>query len=201
MSAFKRVVPGEFGTRADPPPPALILREVKPPAAGEEDVVARTRNGIKVLAQLKRDRQALNDRVQQLALLYNDNNLQENVTHIQHILEHAMHRVIQVAELGSRPLWKDTMDQLRESIHAYQNYLKTCSARLEMQEASECLKRIDSLLQCGDGDLLCCICQETRVDVSIQCGHVMCAECTQRLDRCPLCRQPFEATDIRPLFL
>ena len=52
-----------------------------------------------------------------------------------------------------------------------------------------------------DEDALdCCVCFDARVNVSMKCGHLLCDQCVQSVDRCPTCRQWVRPEDIRPVY-
>lgn len=48
--------------------------------------------------------------------------------------------------------------------------------------------------------LICCICLDREVRCSVSCGHLMCAICSQSVDKCPVCRKNVLPADIRPIY-
>jgi len=48
---------------------------------------------------------------------------------------------------------------------------------------------------------LCNICMENKKDRSLDCGHVFCDLCLNKLSNCPTCRMHIDRNKIRPVFI
>jgi len=190
-------------------------------ATDDNNLSPKSKENLKhALERLKQDQKTLCKRVQDLIPIYGDNKIEENIQKITSILELALHQVSQHAIDSSRPLWRETMIMLRETLLKYTEHLENAKGRRDLKEARECLDQVTVLLQCvnqrttaadifatkksKDEDwcerLTCCVCLDATVSVSITCGHLLCSECAQSVEVCPLCRKRVKAEEIRSIY-
>lgn len=164
----------------------------------------------KAVGKLRTDHALLTTRLQKLQPIYGDAALDEHIARVTGILEKSMHDVMQHADPVGKYVWRQAMADLRKHVNDYKHLLDNVKERKELKETKECIDQLDALFrhiyagQTKDDKsdrLLCCVCQEVEVNVSIACGHLLCAACSQSVDKCPMCRQKISAPDIRHVFL
>lgn len=165
-----------------------------------------------VLARLQGDQRELTNRVQELLPRYGDQLLKSHLERIQGILELALQQIHQITDESSRPLWRELMALCREYLAKYEVLLQSTKGRKELREAQTSLDEINVLLRCirtpkpkdhNDSleTVVCCICLDNKVQVSLGCGHCLCCECSQSIDKCAICREKVKPQDIRPVYL
>ena len=164
----------------------------------------------KAIDRLKHDHDKLSAKLLKLRPIFGDATVEEHVNAINSILEKAIHDVMQIVDASGQPVWRLAMVQLRERLAEYRQLLDNVKGRRELKEAQESCDQLSALLQhllAGNRDvdeikerITCCVCQEEQVNVSIACGHLLCATCTQSVDKCPICRHVIEPQAVRPVY-
>jgi E3 ubiquitin-protein ligase MYLIP len=101
---------------------------------------------------------------------------------------------------------REVYDNSRRILHAKGVEISTfecpkeadVDAMLEKQESQE--KLMESVVEKKISDALNCrICMDCEVDMVFNCGHMFCAGCSEKCERCPVCRS--EITAINKVFL
>lgn len=165
----------------------------------------------KAVQKLKNDHAILTTKLNKLQASHGDTHVHDHMTRITTILEEALHKVMQHADPVGKQVWRQAMNDLRKHLSEYRTLLDNMKERVELRETQECIDQLDALfkhLYAGNKDmeeirerLMCCVCQDVEVNVSIACGHLLCNVCSQSVDKCPMCRQPIAPEQIRPIFL
>lgn len=87
---------------------------------------------------------------------------------------------------------QDKISLLEQNQELYQHY--------KNDVPSDMLK-LKGIVSDDDEFWLCSICEENRKDRALDCGHVYCDLCLNRMRRCPLCKMEIDRNKIRPVFL
>jgi hypothetical protein len=133
--------------------------------------------------------------------LFNDTNLTSHMDQIKAIFESSKQELVKVVTRESLEMWQRLYGHIAYTIQAYGQSLGNSQARREYLEMKACLDRVEKLLgRNAESVLTCCVCLERQVKCSAKCGHLLCATCTQSVDRCPICREPIQPEDVRTIY-
>ena len=158
----------------------------------------------RAVERIKVDHTKLSGKINELAPIYGDQNLQGHIRHIEEILTKAMNEVIQRVEVTSRPMWQEATKSLLANVNSYATHLENSNGRKSFKELQELLEQCKCLLDFieeGKDVVTCCICTERNINTFLGCGHFLCSTCAQSVNNCPLCRHVLRPEDLRPAYL
>ena len=76
---------------------------------------------------------------------------------------------------------------------------------LSCLDVADCRKLFDEITKLTESERnkehLCSICAGYKKEMSLECGHILCSACSNRLSRCPFCKQNIRKDRIRKVFL
>ena len=115
--------------------------------------------------------------------------------------------ISQIGEMNSSDVYiKDWVDYLTARQLDVQDKISLLQQNQELYEhykndvPTDMLK-LKGIVSDDDQHWLCSICEENRKDRVLDCGHVFCDLCLNRMRRCPLCKIEIDRNKIRPVFL
>jgi len=164
------------------------------------ELCARCKSVSESVKQLKEDRTDLLKLIE--SSQYNDKNLKDHLLFIQNLVDSLHDKLSKESEQRSHHIWKDLHAYARKCIQQYEQHLLSLPERQELQDVRKCLMTLDILLQGKneeDSKITCSVCFEKHVQCSFKCGHLLCADCTQKVATCPICRAEVLPEDIRPI--
>lgn len=161
----------------------------------------------RAVEDLKTRQDHLQKAVRELIAQHGDAAVKANIQDIRAILEKAVHDVMQRVDVSTRPLWREAMQMLNQCLGVYKQQLDNTEGRKKLRQLQRELEQNNALIACTsqprefpEDRLECCVCFDAKVNVSMKCGHLLCATCVQSIDQCPTCRQRVYPEDVRPIY-
>lgn len=182
----------------------MLSSSITRPTTEREIEMVKAERLKKAVERIKVDHTKLSGKINELAPIYGDQNLQGHIRHIEEILTKAMNEVIQRVEVTSRPMWQEATKSLLANVNSYATHLENSSGRKSFKELQELLEQCKCLLDFieeGKDVVTCCICTERNIDTFLGCGHFLCSTCAQSVNHCPLCRHVLRPEELRPAYL
>lgn len=115
--------------------------------------------------------------------------LNSNDSYVKDWIDYLTHRQLEIQDKISM------LQQNQELYTHYKNDATIASLKAKVNSSAQSA-------QCDDDEFwLCKICEENRKNRALDCGHVFCGICIEKLRKCPLCKIEIDRTKVRSVYL